>query len=93
MGNSNNQPWNTGRNLESIIDGDKEYSYTYDENGIRTIKTENGVITYYNTKNGVILSQSDGTNTMYFQYDTNGTPLGFIYNSTQYLYMTNQMAA
>ena len=28
---------------------------------------------------------------MYFQYDTNGTPLGFIYNGTQYLYLTNQM--
>lgn len=28
---------------------------------------------------------------MYFQYDANGTPLGFIYNGTQYLYMTNQM--
>lgn len=28
---------------------------------------------------------------MYFQYDTNGTPLGFIYNGTQYFYMTNQM--
>lgn len=39
----------------------------------------------------MILSQTDGTNTMYFQYDTNGTPLGFIYNGTQYLYMTNQM--
>ena len=83
--------WNTGRNLESIVDGDNHYSYTYDENGIRTSKTVNGVTTYYNTKDGVILSQSDGTNTMYFQYDTNGTPLGFIYNGTQYLYMTNQM--
>lgn len=28
---------------------------------------------------------------MYFQYDTNGFPLGFIWNDTQYLYMTNQM--
>ena len=28
---------------------------------------------------------------MYFQYDTNGTPLGFIYNGTQYLYLTDQM--
>ena len=28
---------------------------------------------------------------MYFQYDTNGAPLGFIWNGTQYLYMTNQM--
>ena len=83
--------WNTGRHLESITDGNNEYSYTYDESGIRTSKTVNGVTTYYNTSNGVILSQTDGTNTMYFQYDTNGTPLGFIYNGTQYLYMTNQM--
>ncbi len=28
---------------------------------------------------------------MYFQYDTSGTPLGFIYNGTQYLYLTDQM--
>ena len=28
---------------------------------------------------------------MYFQYDTNGAPLGFIWNGTQYFYMTNQM--
>lgn len=28
---------------------------------------------------------------MYFQYDTNGLPLGFIFNDTQYLYLTNQM--
>ena len=28
---------------------------------------------------------------MYFQYDSNGSPLGFIYNGTQYFYMTNQM--
>lgn len=55
------------------------------------LKTINGVTTYYNTRNGVILSQTDGTNTMYFQYDTNGTPFGFIYNGTQYFYMTNQM--
>ena len=80
--------WQTAK---SITDGDNEYSYTYDENGIRTSKTVNGVTTYYNTSDGVILSQTDGTNIMYFQYDTNGTPLGFIYNGTQYLYMTNQM--
>ncbi len=83
--------WNSGRNLESIVDGNNNYSYTYDENGIRTSKTVNGVTTYYNTRNGVIISQSDGTNTMYFQYDMNGTPIGFIYNGTQYFYMTNQM--
>ena len=83
--------WNSGRNLESIVDGDKKYSYTYDETGIRTSKTVNGVTTYFNTKDGVILSQNDGTNTWYFQYDTNGSPLGFVLNGTQYFYITNQM--
>lgn len=84
--------WESGRNLASITDDDgNTYSYTYDENGIRTSKTVNDVTTYYNTKDGVILSQTDDTNTMYFQYDTSGIPLGFILNGTQYLYMTNQM--
>ena len=26
--------WNTGRNLESIVDGNNKYSYTYDERGM-----------------------------------------------------------
>ncbi len=60
--------------------------YTYDENGIRTSKTVNGKTTYYNTKDGVILSQTDGTNTMYFQYNIKNMPLGFIWNGTQYFY-------
>ena len=37
------------------------------------------------------MSQTDGTDTLYFQYDSNGTPLGFIWNGTQYFYMTNQI--
>ena len=67
------------------------YSYTYDESGIRSSKTINGVTTYFTTKDGVILSQTDGTNTMYFQYDNSGNPTGFLYNGTQYFYLTNQM--
>lgn len=82
--------WNSGRHLESIIDGKNVYSYKYAENGIRTSKTVNGVTTYYNTRNGVILSQTDGKNTMYFQYDIDETPIGFIYNNLQVFYRTNQ---
>ena len=83
--------WTYGRSLASVLDGMDEYTYTYDENGIRTSKTVDGVTTYYNTKDGVILSQTDGENTWYFQYDTSGTPLGFVLNGTQYFYITNQM--
>ena len=28
---------------------------------------------------------------MYFQYDSNGVPFGFIYNNSQYFYLTNQL--
>ena len=80
-----------GKNLESIVDSNNKYSYTYDETGIRTSKTVNGKTTYYNTKDGVILSQINGTDTLYFQYDNTGSPFGFIWNNTQYLYITNQM--
>ena len=83
--------WSYGRTLTGITDSENKYSYTYDENGIRTSKTVNGSTTYYNTDNGTILSQSDGDNTWYFQYDTNGSPLGFVLNGIQYFYITNQM--
>ena len=36
--------WNTGRNLASIVDGDNEYRYTYDENGYMTKVEKNGNI-------------------------------------------------
>ena len=90
--------WTNGRVLSEITVNPTDpngtadvYSYTYDENGIRSSKTVNGTTTSFTTKDGVILSQTDGTNTMYFQYDNSGNPTGFIYNGTQYFYLTNQM--
>lgn len=79
------------RQLSSVSDTDLQVGYTYDDSGIRTSKTVNGVTTQYHTKDGVILAQSDGENTLYFQYDTNGVPFGFVWNGTQYCYVTNQM--
>ena len=37
------------------------------------------------------ISPAKETNTMYFQYDNSGNPTGFLYNGTQYFYLTNQM--
>ena len=83
--------WDNFRQLKSIEDNDLEVSYTYDNLGIRTSKTVNGAITQYITKNGVILAQSDGINTLCFQYDSRGIPFAFVWNGTQYVYITNQM--
>ncbi len=83
--------WNSGRQLESITDGANTYSYKYNEDGIRASKTVNGKTTYFNTSGGVISSQYDGSNRLYFQYGNSGEPVGFVYNGTPYLYITNQM--
>ena len=81
--------WDYGKSLSSIKDNEKSYYYKYDENGIRTSKTVNGVTTKFNTLGGVVLAQSDSSGIMYFQYDSAGAPIGFVYNDVQYLYITN----
>lgn len=78
--------WANGRQLVSV---GSDIAYTYDENGIRTTKEVDGTTTYFNTSDGVILSQSDDENTLIFQYDNGGLPVGFTWNGTQYYYLTN----
>lgn len=82
--------WENGRQLYSIKDNANTYFYTYDDQGYRTSKTVNGITTYYNTKWGLLLSQSSDNNFLYFQYDNLGNPFGFVYNDVQYFYAMNQ---
>ena len=58
--------WTNGRTLSQITVNPEDengtadvYRYTYDESGIRSSKTVNGVTTYFTTKDGVIQSQTD----------------------------------
>ena len=80
--------WSRGKQLSSISDGENSYTYQYDSKGIRASKTVNGVTTNYDTLDGRILAQYDGTNNIYFQYNGN-SPVGFILNNVQYYYITN----
>ena len=81
--------WSQGKRLESITDGENTYTYHYDENGIRWKKIVNGEDTRINTIGGRVVAQRVGLSPMYFQYDQNGTPFGFIYGGEQYFYITN----
>ena len=72
-----------------MTNGENTYSYKYDDNGIRTQKTVNGVTTYYTTVDGKITGQYDGTNTIYFRYDENNILIGFNFNGIEYLYLKN----
>ena len=83
--------WCHGTRLESITDGENEYSYIYDENGIRFSKTVNGETTQFNYVGGLLLSQKCGDEVIFFQYGAGGVPLGFVYNGVQYFYITNQL--
>ncbi len=84
-----NMDWTAGRELSSMNIGSDTISYQYDDKGIRTSKTVNGVTTTYTTINGRITSQDDGTNKIYFRYDKNNQLVGFNRNGTEYLYELN----
>ena len=61
-------------------------SYTYDENGIRASKTADGITTEYYLDGTRLIEQSNGTDTLHFNYDRNGEAIGFthFYLSTGY---------
>lgn len=85
MGNS--LTWTMGRQLASFGD----ISYTYNEDGIRTSKTSNGITTKFYLNGTNIIEQTDGTTTLYFFYDSNGEVIGFRYDGNDYFYVKNVM--
>ncbi len=85
MGNA--LTWTMGRQLASFGD----ISYTYNEDGIRTSKTSNGLTTKFYLDGTNIIEQTDGTTTLYFFYDSVGEIVGFKYNDSNYLYVKNSM--
>ena len=83
--------WCHGTRLESITDGENEYSYVYDENGTRFSKTVNGTTTQFAYLGGRLMAQKTGEDVLFFQYGAGGVPLGFVLNGVQYFYITNQL--
>ncbi len=85
MGNA--LTWTMGRQLATYGD----ISYTYNEDGIRTSKTSNGVTTKFYLDGTNIIEQTDGTTTLHFFYDSVGEIIGFKYNGNNYIYVKNSM--
>lgn len=78
------------RNSKSLI-WQKRYSVPFRSE--RFSKTVNGVTTYYNTKDGdnsltYYAKFNDKSQTVSDSVKLNGTPLGFVWNGAQYLYLT-----
>ena len=81
--------WVKGRQLESISNEDISLSFKYDNNGIRTKKTVNGVDTEYFYVGDMLVSQKTGNEVINFAYSAGGAPYGFTYNGSSYFYLLN----
>ncbi len=81
--------WTQGRRLESISGDGLEISYKYNDSGIRTQKTVNEVTTDYHLVGGQVTFETDGTDEIYYTYDSLGDLVSFNLNGTEYFYIRN----
>ena len=89
--------WEHGRELAAMSDGYSTWEFTYDANGMRTRRTHQD-IEYQYVYNGSQLTQLTvletgggelATNTLYFTYSADGTPLTVTSEDQLYFYVTN----
>ena len=61
-------------------------TYKYNESGLRTSKTVNGITTDYHLIGNKVSSLTKGNNKLYFHYNERDLLVGFEYNKQQYFY-------
>ena len=66
------------------VNGSNTYAYTYNDEGIRTSKTVNGVTHTYHLSGSQIVAEEWGNNLLVYLYDAEGAPLGMQYRNTTY---------
>ena len=59
-------------------------SFTYDDTGIRTSKTVNGVTHTYQLNGSQIISEQWDDKLLVYLYDASGSPIGMMYRTTSY---------
>ncbi len=87
--NGNTYTWQNGRQLAGISNTNQTITYKYNESGIRTQKTVNGVATNYYLDGTKVIYEKTGNNITYYTYDEIGNIIGLKYNDTQYYYIKN----
>jgi RHS repeat-associated protein len=87
--NGNNYTWINGKELARIVSTGKDYKYQYNQDGIRTQKNINGVITNYYLSGMNVIYEKTNNDIINYNYDINNSLSGFTYNSAQYYYLKN----
>lgn len=90
-----NMKWTFGNKLSEIDNksGQKIVEYKYDMDGHRVFKKIGNIITKYYYDGDKLVLQKNNKDTIWFNYDAYGMPIGFIYNGTQYIYNTDEQGS
>ncbi len=81
--------WEMGRQLKGITGTNLNISYKYNDSGIRTEKTVNGITTKYHLLGDKVTFESNGTDNIYYTYDSEGNLLSMSVNDVEYYYIRN----
>ena len=85
--------WQGGRQLSSMTKGNDTISFAYNESGLRTSKTVNGVTHSYVWQGSKLAADITDAYTLYFHYDSTGDVIGFTRTAngtdTEYFYVKN----
>ena len=73
-----------GRRLVGATDGTNTYSFTYNDEGLRTSKTKNGVTTNYYYDGTLLVKEESSSHTVVYIYDVNASPIGFKFHHNTY---------
>ena len=73
-----------GRRLVGAVKGTKTMSFTYDDNGLRTSKTVNGITTEYYWNGNLLVAEKTPTYLVIYNYDASGRPIGMAYHGSDY---------
>ena len=85
--------WQGGRQLASMTKGSNTLNFAYNESGLRTSKTVNGVAHSYIWQGSKLAADITGEYALYFHYDSAGDVIGFTRTAngtdTEYFYVKN----
>jgi RHS repeat-associated protein len=81
--------WEQGRQLSFMQKAGHNIAFKYNAQGIRTEKTVNGVTTQYHLVGDKLTYETDGTDNIYYTYDSAGNLVSMNFNGIEYYYVYN----
>lgn len=76
-----------GRRLKTVTESSNTYTYSYNEQGIRTKKSVNGVETKYYIQGSNIIQEIKSGDSIRYVYDEKAELIGFEYQDNSYFYV------